>query len=312
MLTPEKGRRLEAIARLYYEQGKTQHEIARWFGVSRPLISRLLQEARDAGIVEIRIRSASEKDDRLLALAKDAFGLRGGTLLPPAGDDSLTNRNLAQAALDFIRRNGGGRLGLGWGHAIGALVRILEKRSPEKDVITDVCPMVGNSGISIRYYHSNENVRIVAHHALAEPHYLHTPAFAETRQEMELLRQTENYKAVSREWERLDIALVNVGNYPSSPDFASVARYGKLLADRGAVGRLIAYYYTLNGEILHSDDDYAIQIPIPSLAKSRHVAGVCSANCKPATLAGALRTGLLTHVIATDDLFGQALAITGN
>lgn len=308
-LTPEKGKRLETIARLYYEQGKTQDEIARKTGVSRPLISRLLQEARDAGIVEIRIHSPREKGSLLLTRARKLFGLRGGVLLAPDGDDNLTNISLAQAALEFIREQGGGRLGIGWGHVVGALVRILEKREPERDVITDVCPLVGNSGISIRYYHSNENVRIVAHHTLAESHYLHTPAFAETRQEMELLERTENYRAVSREWDRLDIALVNVGNHPSSPDFASYARYGKILTERQAVGRLIAYYYAVDGGIITSDHDYAIQIPIPSLARSRHVLGVCSANCKPATLLGALRTGLLTHVIATDELFGHALGL---
>ncbi len=308
-LSQEKGKRLETIARLYYEQGKTQEEIARTVGVSRPLISRLLQEARDAGIVEIRIHSPHEKESLLLTQAKNLFGIRDGTLLPRAVDDRLTNQNLAQAALDYIDEQRGGRLGLGWGHAIGAFVRILESRAPGKGAVTDVCPLVGNSGISIRYYHSNENVRIVAHQALATPHYLHTPAFAETRQDMELLQQTENYKAVSKQWNMLDIALVNIGNYPSSPDFASVARYGKRLTEQQAVGRLIAYYYTLGGEIISSDKDYAIQIPILSLARSRHVVGVCSANCSPKSLAGALRTGLLTHLIATGDMLDKAVRI---
>ena len=307
-LTAEKAKRLETIARLYYEQGKTQDEIARLARVSRPLISRLLREARDAGIVEIRVRSPQERGALLQNQARNFFGLRGVSPLPRDAEDSVTNQKLAQASLDFMREQGGGRIGLGWGHVVGALVRILESREPANDVITDVCPMVGNSGVSIRYYHSNENVRIVAHHARAVPHFLHTPAFAETRHDMELLQQTENYRSVAREWERLDIALVNIGNHPSSPDFASFARYGNLLAERRAVGRLIAYYYTREGEIIYSDRDYAIQIPIASLAKSRHVAGVCSANCTPASLVGALRTGLLTHLIAPDDLLERTLA----
>lgn len=308
-LKAEKGKRLETIARLYYEQGQTQEAIARQMRVSRPMISRLLQEARDAGIVDIRVRSPQERDAFLLSEAKNLFGLRGVSLLERDAEDSVTNHNLAQTALDFIREQGGGRLGIGWGHVIGAMVRIFESRDPAKDVITDVCPMVGNSGVSIRYYHSNENVRIVAFHAKAVPHFLHTPAFAETRQDMELLRQTENYRSVAREWDRLDIALVNIGNHPSSPDFASFARYGNLLAERHAVGRLIAYYYTREGEIIPSDKDYAIQIPLASLARSRQVAGVCSANCTPASLAGALRTRLLTHLVAPVDLFEKAMSL---
>ena len=51
----EKIKRLEVIARMYYEGRLTQREIAYKLGVSRPLISRLLQDARDLGLVEIRV-----------------------------------------------------------------------------------------------------------------------------------------------------------------------------------------------------------------------------------------------------------------
>lgn len=55
-ISEEKARRLELIARLYYEEKLTQREIALRLGVSRPLISRLLQDARDLNLVEIRVR----------------------------------------------------------------------------------------------------------------------------------------------------------------------------------------------------------------------------------------------------------------
>ena len=303
----DKARRLEQVARLYYERGRTQDEIARDLKVSRPLISRLLQEARDAGIIEIRIHSLADGEDALMSRARELFGLKGGLLLPDAADDAAGNRLLAQAAIDFIHQLGGGRVGLGWGHIIGAMVRLMEERPPQKSAVTDICPMVGNSNISIRNYHSNENVRIVAHQTLAAPHYLHTPAFAETKREMELLRRTENYKTVARQWEKLDVALVNIGNHPSTPDFASFARYGNLLTSRQAVGRLIAYYFDAQGQIIQSDIDYAIQIPIRLLKKSRHVVGLCSANVNRRSLAGALRTGLLTHLIAREELLREAL-----
>ena len=303
----EKARRLEQVARMYYEQSRTQDEIARDLKVSRPLISRLLQEARQAGIVEIRVHSLADGEGLLLNRARDLFGLKGGVLLPDAADDVAGNRLLAQAAIDFIRQLGGGRVGLGWGHIIGAMVRLMEERPPEKSGLTDVCPMVGNSSISIRNYHSNENVRIVAHQTQAAPHYLHTPAFAETFREMQLLRRTENYKDVAGQWEKLDVALVNIGNHPSTPDFASLARYGNLLTSRQAVGRLIAYYFDAQGEIIHSDIDYAIQIPIRLLKKSRQVVGLCSANVNRRSLAGALRTGLLTHLIAREELLREVI-----
>ena len=42
-------------ARLYYEQGRSQTEVAAELGLSRSNVSRILTQARDRGIVEISI-----------------------------------------------------------------------------------------------------------------------------------------------------------------------------------------------------------------------------------------------------------------
>lgn len=304
----EKARRLEQIARLYYEDTRSQNEIAHLLGVSRPLISRLLREARQLGLVEIRIHSLEERDKATLGLARERFNLHGGRLTAEEGGDAAVNQALAAGVMDYIAELGGGRLGLGWGHIIGELVSLLEKSQPQNSVISDVCPMVGNSGISIRNYHSNENVRIVAQQTGSRPYYLYTPAFAETKKELDLLKQTEHYLAVRRLWESLDVALVNIGNHPSTPDFASMARYGSLLNERRAVGRLIAYYFNLHGDIIHSDIDYAIQIPLDLLKRCPKVVGICSANTHWKSLAGALESGYLTHLLAPERLLRRVLS----
>ena len=48
---------LLAVAKMYYEQGLTQQEIAEKVFLSRSHVSRMLKEARALGIVEIIIRS---------------------------------------------------------------------------------------------------------------------------------------------------------------------------------------------------------------------------------------------------------------
>ena len=55
------------VARLYYEQNMTQNEIAKELGISRPLVSILLTEARACGIVTITINRV----EGLCALAED-------------------------------------------------------------------------------------------------------------------------------------------------------------------------------------------------------------------------------------------------
>lgn len=68
MIPPEKKiERMVNVARLYYEQNMTQSEIAKELGISRPLVSILLTEARACGIVTITINRV----EGLCALAED-------------------------------------------------------------------------------------------------------------------------------------------------------------------------------------------------------------------------------------------------
>ena len=46
---------LAEVSWLYYGEDPTQEQIARETGLSRPTISRMLREARERGIVEIRV-----------------------------------------------------------------------------------------------------------------------------------------------------------------------------------------------------------------------------------------------------------------
>ena len=54
--------KLVEVSRLYYEQEMTQAEIAKQLKISRPVVSKLLSEARDRGIVQINIKSPLESD----------------------------------------------------------------------------------------------------------------------------------------------------------------------------------------------------------------------------------------------------------
>ena len=45
--------RLVDVARLYYEKDRTQNEIAGIYGISRPMVSKLLKEAKEEGIVKM-------------------------------------------------------------------------------------------------------------------------------------------------------------------------------------------------------------------------------------------------------------------
>ena len=74
MIPPEKKiERMVNVARLYYEENMTKNEIAKKLGISRPLVSILLTEARACGVVTITINQA----EGLCVLAADGFCRKG-------------------------------------------------------------------------------------------------------------------------------------------------------------------------------------------------------------------------------------------
>lgn len=301
-LTLEKQRKLAHVARRYYLEDWKQSDIAQELGVSRPLISRMLREARELGVVEIMIHEPGAKTANLLERLRRSNAIQGGVLVEDGEDGDATNQMLSQGAVDLLRQIGARRLGVGWGYLIGQLVTWLEENPQPNSTVTDICPLVGNASIPARNYQSNENVRVMAQQLGATPHFLYLPALPDNLEEKQLLCSTEVYRQIYQQWEQIDTALVNIGDYPSSPDFASLVRYGSLLQQQHACGRMLVYYFNEEGTVIQSDQDFAIQVPIDTLKRCPNIIGVCSANTSAKALRGALRSGIFTHIVARASL----------
>lgn len=301
-ISQDKQKKLAYVARRYYLEDQKQSDIARELGVSRPLVSRMLSEARELGIVEITIHEPGAKAASLLDRLRLSSSIRSGVLVEDGEDDDTTNQLLSQGAVDLLQRIGSHRLGVGWGYLIGQLVTWLEANPQMDSAISDICPLVGNASIPARNYQSNENVRLMAQQLGAAPHFLYLPALPDNLEEKQLLCSSEIYRQIHQQWEQMDTALVNIGDYPSSPDFASLVRYGSLLQQQHACGRMLVYYFNEEGTIIQSDQDFAIQIPLETLLRCPNIVGVCSANTSAKALRGALRTGAFTHIVARSAL----------
>lgn len=302
-----KQKKLAYVARKYYLEDQKQSDIARDLGVSRPLVSRMLSEARELGIVEITIHEPGAREARLLERLQLSSSIRGGVLVEEGATADATNRLLSQGVMELLRQLGVRRLGVGWGYLIGQLVSWLEENPQPSSTITDICPLVGNASVPARNYQSNENVRLMAQQMGATPHFLYLPALPESLEEKQVLCSTEVYRQIHQQWETLDTALVNIGDYPSSPDFASLVRYGSLLQRQRACSRMLIYYFNEDGFVIQSEQDFAIQIPIEILKRCPNIIGVCSANTSAKALCGALKSGFFTHLVARSELIKTLL-----
>ena len=303
----EKLQKLAYVAQRYYLDDWKQSDIAKELGVSRPLVSRMLQEARELGVVKIMVCPPVSQGDALVEQLRRSTSIRDGVLVEDGRDDDATNQLLSQGAVQLLWQLRSRRLGIGWGHLIGQLVTWLEEHPQLNSTVTDICPLVGNASIPARNYQSNENVRLIAQQLGAAPHFIYLPALPDSLEEKQLLCSSEIYRQIQTQWDKMDTALVNIGNYPSSPDFASLVRYGDLLQQEHTCGRLLVYYFNPQGKVIQSEQDFAIQIPLEQLQRCPNIIGVCSANTSVRALQGALKTGLFTHLVARADLVRSAL-----
>ncbi|MFT3970576.1 MAG: sugar-binding domain-containing protein [Micropruina sp.] len=92
------------VSRRYYLEGQTQAEISKDAMFSRATVSRLLSEAKDRGIVQIRIGHPLERVvDAERALVR-SFGLKQARVADPA-DPSSSQQEVARCAADLLVEN---------------------------------------------------------------------------------------------------------------------------------------------------------------------------------------------------------------
>lgn len=301
--------KLAEISRLYYERNLTQAEIAKRMNISRPAVSKLLSEARIRGIVRIEIKSPLMSDDSLLKELSEAYSLKGGLVVPSGSADEklITQLLISQASMYFAKLLPDViRVGLGWGDTMGRLVDGLKNITLNTQNAGHVCPVIGSAPNNIKWYQTNELVRVFAEKTGFSSHYLHAPAFPVSLGNKKLFENTLEYQEISKLWKELDVAILGVGTYPSVPDQATAARFGDLLHDKKAVGMIATYYFDRNGNIIKSKDDIVIRISLDDLSRVDKVFVIGGGEKKINSIRGTLKTGLVTHLI-TDDRTAQSL-----
>ena len=76
-LSLEKQKRLVYAARRYYLEDQKQSDIALELGISRPMVSRILTQARELGVVEITIHDPETRSASLLERLRLSTSIRG-------------------------------------------------------------------------------------------------------------------------------------------------------------------------------------------------------------------------------------------
>jgi DNA-binding transcriptional regulator LsrR (DeoR family) len=295
---------LIAAAELYYRDQLSQQEVAERMGVSRSTVSRMLQQARDEGIVHIEIRRPSPPEDAAEAL-RTALDLRRVVVVPSSartGPHALVAPALAEIASLELGR--GDALAVSWGSTIEEIAR-----SPHFPRLHGVrlIPAIAAFDEMDGRFQTNEIARRIAATSGAEVSFLHSPAMPSPRLRRTLLADEELSRRLGL-WDHLAAALVGIGPPPADVETAPahvLAAQGELAH---AAGDVVSRYFDIHGRpVPFENEKLLIGMSRDQLRNTGTVVGVAAGPGKGPSIVGAARAGLIDVLVTDAATAGAAL-----
>ncbi len=137
-----KQKLLVEIAKLYYTNNFSQLEISKKLGLSRTYISKLLSEARQQGIVEIKIHDPLLAETGLESQLRLKYGLQKAIVISTSNADPTLFSKLGIAAAKYLNLivQDGDVIGTAWGKTLHAFSQNIVKRDDMKAVqVVQLC-----------------------------------------------------------------------------------------------------------------------------------------------------------------------------
>lgn len=298
------------VARAYYEEGCSQAEIASRIGYSRPTVSRLLAEARERGMVRVRIFHTLERVISLEAELRERFNLKLCRVADPE-DVANTQASVARCAADMLTEimTDNVLLSISNGLAVAATVDAMpELELPRARVVQ----MIGSIGHSDVLLDSVETCRRMSGKLGCGYHGLPVPLVVPSASVAEELRRDEQIGTTLELAARADIALVGVGAVSRGrsgrifDDFID-ADTEQVLNESTAVGHICGHHFTREGRHIPTPlCRRTISVDPERMRTIPYAVGVAWSAEKVPALVGALK-GHFINCLVTDRATALAL-----
>jgi DNA-binding transcriptional regulator LsrR (DeoR family) len=298
---------LADVAEMYYLEEKGQAEIASAIGVTRSMVSRMLTEAREKGIVEVRVHRILKLDHSLETALIERFGLQTAHVVAvrKTSDEHILNY-LGNAGAQLLKHHlaPGIVLGLSWGTSVSAVVNFVEIGEP---LAVKIVQLVGALGARNTEYDGHALVQRLAEKLGGDGYFLNAPFLCPNAETASALRQTQSVKETINLGKRAKVALVGVGS--AAPKYSSYHLAGYVaieeldkLHQAGAVGDVCGIHFDIQGKDVCTDFcERSVTIRKEDLLKIPVRIGIAGASGKAEPVLGALRGGYI-NMLVTDEI----------
>ncbi len=301
---------MATAARCYYVLGESKIEIADRLGISRFKVARLLDGAREAGLVRIEIAPADGLDLDLSAQVQERWGLaRCAVLAAGSAEPVELNAALGRTAADLLAEilTADDVLGLPWSRSVLAMTGYLRDLPPVRVVqLSGAMELPGYDASAV------DIVRSAARASGGTAAIFHAPFVLDDAQTAHTLRLQTSVACGLALADEVTHAVVGIGAWApglsTQYDVASPA--DRAMAEQaGVVGETAGVFFNNQGVPISVDmSERLITISGQQLQAIPEVLALAYGSGKAQAVQAAVRGGLVTSLVIDADLAAALLA----
>ena len=297
---------LAMVIKLYYVDNKDQKDIAKLTGISQAKVSRMLLEAREKGMVEIKVVDYSPRNSKLEEELVAKYGLTEVAVIKTIRNPQkiLHYKNIGYFAAPIIDRlvRANSMICVAAGRHIAYVVQELKKR-PLSGI--SILQTMGSVWPTVNEYDAAEIGRKLAEIYEGRFYQLQTPAIASSPQEREIFVKHSQIKSVLAMMNKITLAIIGIG-VPEDSVFldGNFLKYQDIgeLKKKGVVGEICGIFYDENGKECDTPyKDCVIGISLEQLKNTPSVVAVTSGENRVPAIKGAIKGGYIKTLITDDE-----------
>jgi DNA-binding transcriptional regulator LsrR (DeoR family) len=286
---------LYKISYYYYFEGMTQQDIAALLGISRIRVLKLLEKARQTGVIQFKLRKNAKFNVLFEKELIKKYGLKDVFIVPSPPTPDKTNTNVAKAAALYIndRINENDMINMGYGDTSKRLLNNLATMA-EKPI--SCISLTG--GVS---YYLPDTLSNVFN---ANLHLIPAPLLASSTEMAQAIRNETSVNEIFRMALLSSLTVIGIGGMHEKSTIFSAGTLNKndllYLKMKGAVGDILSHFIDKDGNLVpNSLEDRLIGLSLDTLKTLNNVIGVAAGLSKVEAIKAVLR-GKYLDVLITD------------
>jgi len=308
-------RLMTKAARLYYNHGIHQSEIAKQMGLSQATVSRLLNSAKNIGIVRTTVNIPNGVNAEIEEKLVNKFKLKEAIVVDCEDDqdEMLIQREIGSSAAFYVETIIHNNDVVGISSWSGTLLSLVDAMHPVPGRTgIQVVQILGGIGNPSAEVHANRLTGRFASLVNGSAYFLPAPGIVGSEVALQVLLDDQYVKEAMQLFDRVSIALVGIGNIEPSKLLTLSGNIfsfeeQEVLRNKGAVGDILLRFFDENGKPVKGPlSNRVVSMSLEQLAKVNLAIAVAGGTRKYKAILGALR-GKWINVLVTDRCTAERL-----